>query len=125
MPAGAGDQQVGTQGFPTYLCDAQFGSDRFMPAPFLPNPSASVWQWSGKGEVPPFMLNSDIALVRDLAIGNKLEERGRPLCAFRFPLAKKCPASATLAKAGVYRDNNSAWLADFKKVLIIMVNKGT
>jgi hypothetical protein len=71
------------------------------------------------------MLNVDIALVRDLGIGNKLDKKtGLPLCTFNFPLVLKCPVSATLAKAGVYRENNSAWLADFKKVLIIMVTKG-
>jgi hypothetical protein len=87
--------------------------------------TTALWQWSGKGQVPPLMLNVDIALVRDLGIKNQLvKATGQPLCTFLFPVVLKCPASALLAKAGVYRENNSAWLADFKKVLLIMVKKG-
>ena len=108
MPAGKGDAQVGTLGFPTYLFGGLFGSGKFSLPPSLLDPLSTSWQWSGKGEVPPFMLNVDIAVVRDLGIGNKLEPKGRPLCSFRFPEQKKCPVSETLTKAGVYRKNNSA-----------------
>lgn len=67
------------------------------------------------------MLNVDIGLVRDLE--NK-QNAGKPLCSFRFPEQKKCPVAVTSSKAEFYKENNSAWLADFKKVLIIMLKKG-
>ena len=122
VPAG-GDPEIGTLGFPTYLFGGKFGAGKFSLAPYLLSPLSKIWQWSGSGEVPPLMLNVDIALVRNLE-GGKLTDKGKPLCTFRFPEQKRCPAASTLSKAGLYRENNSAWLVDFKKVLIAMLKKG-
>ena len=78
----------------------------------------------GGGGVPLFMLNADIALVRDLGVENDLQADGRALCTFRNPVETRCPLSETLTAAGVYRNNNAAWLADFKDALNIMIEKG-
>ena len=64
-----------------------------------------------------FMLNVDVALVRDLGDFSFLPE-----CNFKAP--KQCPLATTLSKTGVYRNNNLIWLADFKAVLVSMLNKG-
>ena len=78
----------------------------------------------GGGGVPLIMLNADIALVRDLGVDNDLQSDGRALCTFRQPLATRCPLSETLTSAGIYRNDNAAWLADFKEALNIMLEKG-
>ena len=98
-------------------------TSKFAVLPYIFNPLITGWQWSGVGDVPPFMLNADIAIVRDLGNG-KLDQNGKPLCSFRFPQFKKCPLASTLNKAGEYRDNNDLWLADFKIVLLKMLKKG-
>jgi hypothetical protein len=64
-----------------------------------------------------FMLNVDVALARDLEGLHFL-----PDCKFHSP--NRCPVAATLTKAGLYRNNNLAWLEDFKKVLVRMLDKG-
>jgi hypothetical protein len=124
VPAGDGDPQFGTVGFPTYLFGGKAGSGKFSSPPRRVDPQRSGWQWTGKTDDPPFMLNVDIGLVRDLGIGNQVEPDGRPLCAFRFPEQKKCPVAETFHKAEFYKENNTAWLADFKRVLLIMLKKG-
>jgi hypothetical protein len=68
------------------------------------------------------MLTVDIAIARDL--GNGGLSGVTATCAFRFPEANRCPLAETLTKAGVYRNNNDEWLRDFKRVLIVMVEKG-
>ena len=67
------------------------------------------------------MINVDMALVRDLN-GRLLDSSAT--CVFRTGSTRSCPLAETLTKAGVYRNNNNVWLADFKKVLIVMVEKG-
>ena len=92
---------------------------------------SNLFQWirgngggGGGGGVPLFMLNADIALVRDLGVENDLQADGRALCTFRNPIANRCPLSETLTSAGIYRNNNAVWLADFKDALNIMIEKG-
>jgi hypothetical protein len=64
-----------------------------------------------------FMLNVDVALVRDV------QEFGfLPECTFHQP--NRCPLADTLSKTGVYRNNNMEWLHDFKDVLNRMLSKG-
>jgi hypothetical protein len=64
-----------------------------------------------------FMLNVDVALVRDIQAFGFLPE-----CTFHQP--NRCPLADTLSKTGVYRDNNFEWLNDFKEVLNRMLSKG-
>ena len=84
--------------------------------------STGARQWS-RGSVNPalMMLNVDIGLARDLQ--GRLTG-SRATCVFRTGSRSSCPLAETLTKAGVYRNNNDVWLADFKKVLIVMVEKG-
>ena len=71
------------------------------------------------------MLNADIAIVRDLGIENDLDGNGRVQCSFRNnPFPRRCPIASTLTKAAVYRNDNAAWLADFKAALKMMLEKG-
>jgi hypothetical protein len=70
--------------------------------------------------IPPrriFMLNVDIGLVRDMDGFGFL-----PACKFKGP--NMCPIASTLTKVGMYRNDNLAWLNDFKKVLVRMLEKG-
>lgn len=84
-------------------------TDQPTPAPAVPNNG------------PHIMLNTDIALVRDLT-DNIDTETGEPSCSFRG--GGRCPLAAqTLAQAGVYRANNDIWLADFKAAFVKMINK--
>jgi len=76
----------------------------------------------GGGQGGLFMLNADIAIVRDF--DDSLDVGGEVSCTFRFPVEDRCPLAATLTKAGVYRNNNDEWLDDFKEVLILMLEKG-
>jgi hypothetical protein len=91
---------------------------------------SNQFQWirggggGGGAGVPLIMLNADIAIVRDLGVDNDLQSDGRALCTFRQPLATRCPLSETLTSAGIYRNDNAAWLADFKEALNIMLEKG-
>jgi hypothetical protein len=64
-----------------------------------------------------FMLNVDIALVRDLADLGFL-----PDCTFHLP--KRCPIADSLSTTGLYRNDNLLWLSDFKRVLVRMLGKG-
>ena len=83
--------------------------------------STGATQWIRAAGSPLMMLNVDIAVARDL---NGRLSGSTSRCIFRPNASKSCPLADTLTKAGVYRNNNDAWLADFKKVLIIMVEKG-
>jgi hypothetical protein len=83
-------------------------------------PSGKVqWIRDAGAEIPIFMLNVDIALVRDLS-----EEDFFTACKFKSPIKSRCPAAETLTKAGVYRDDNELWLRDFREVLLMMLEKG-
>jgi hypothetical protein len=82
------------------------------------------WIPSAHSSTPPFMLNADIAIVRDLGVQDNVEPSGFATCTFRFPKASMCPLASTLSKAGEYRENNLKWLKDFKKVLYLMLDKG-
>jgi hypothetical protein len=89
----------------------------------------SLQRGGGGGGGRIFMLNADIAIVRDLEgaddNGNVyLEQDGEANCSFRFPRTNRCPLAATLSKAGIYRSNNSVWLGDFKAAMTIMLEKG-
>jgi len=78
-------------------------------------------QWIRDDGVPPrriFMLNVDIALVRDLK-----GFRFLPDCKFKAP-ENMCPIASTLTKVGMYRNDNLTWLNDFKRVLVRMLEKG-
>ena len=81
----------------------------------------NLWQWKDASETL-IMLNADIGLVRDL--DNKLVGNGQPTCAFNFTVTTGCPLAATLEQAGLYRNNNTAWLHEFKGALVIMLEKG-
>jgi hypothetical protein len=71
------------------------------------------------------MLNADMALVRDLGTENDLDANGRVQCSFKNnPFPRRCPIASTLTKAAVYRNDNAAWLNDFKAALKIMLEKG-
>ena len=83
--------------------------------------STGARQWSRGAGSPLVMLNVDIAVVRDLQ--GRLTG-SRATCVFRQNTFSSCPLAETLTKAGVYRNDNAVWLADFKKVLIVMVEKG-
>jgi hypothetical protein len=77
-------------------------------------------KWNLDAGTPPrqrFMLNVDIALVRDLAGLGFL-----PDCTFHSP--NRCPIADTLSKTGVYRNDNLLWLSDFKRVILRMLGKG-
>jgi hypothetical protein len=83
----------------------------------LPN---GLVQWIVDAGTPPrqmFMLNVDVALVRDTQDLGFL-----PDCTFHAP--NRCPLADTLTKTGEYREDNSQWLSDFKKVLVRMLGKG-
>lgn len=87
-------------------------------------PIPDVFQWvRGGGGNQIFMLNADIAIVRDLS-GGFIEADGEANCQFRFPQASRCPLADTLTKAGIYRSNNFEWLTDFKSAMTIMLEKG-
>jgi hypothetical protein len=81
-------------------------------------------QWVFAGTNSSLMLNADIALVRDLGIENDLDSTGRAHCTFRLPPSKRCPIASTLTQATIYRNDNDAWISDFKSALIIMLDKG-
>jgi hypothetical protein len=83
--------------------------------------SSNAVQWTQGAGSPLLMLTVDIALARDLE-NNLLGVTAT--CDFRFPVANRCPLAETLTKAGVYRNNNDEWVKDFKRVLIVMVEKG-
>jgi hypothetical protein len=64
-----------------------------------------------------FMLNVDVALVRDTQDFGFL-----PDCKFHSP--NRCPLADTMSKVGMYRNDNVKWLTDFKRVLVRMLGKG-
>ncbi|KAI2500768.1 peroxidase [Fragilaria crotonensis] len=84
--------------------------------------------FDSSGTTRPFMMNTDMAIIRDFEAGGTqhLFPDGRVDCLIkdRTTSYKRCPASETLAQAGIYRDSNAVWLSDFKKVLITMLEKG-
>ena len=69
-----------------------------------------------------------MSVIRDFEGGESqhLFDSGKVNCLIMDTLKteKRCPVAGTLAKAGLYRDNNSLWLSDFRKVLISMLQKG-
>jgi hypothetical protein len=82
----------------------------------------NFWQWENVDGL--FMLNVDIALVRDM--DNRITGNGEPECEMNSgsPIAARCPLAVTLNQAGEYRNNNAAWLDDFKAALTTMLRKG-
>merc|ERR1712071_462778 len=75
----------------------------------------------GGGGSPKIMLHGDIALVR--TFGNELNrETGEVSCNFENNNA--CPAASTLPLMGIYRNDNTLWLDDFKAVLEKMLVHG-
>jgi metal-sulfur cluster biosynthetic enzyme len=71
------------------------------------------------------MLNTDIAIVRDLGTAKDLDAEGHAKCSFKNnPFPRRCPIASTLTKAAEYRDDDVAWLNDFKVALKIMLEKG-
>jgi hypothetical protein len=82
--------------------------------------SNGLVQWIVDEGSPPrqiFMLNVDLALVRDTQDFGFI-----PDCTFHEP--KRCPLADTLTRTGIYRDDNMLWLRDFKRVLVRMLAKG-
>ena len=74
------------------------------------------------------MTNADMSVIRDFEGGGSqhLSDDDDVNCLImdQFTSTNRCPVAMTLAKAGLYRDNNTIWLSDFRKVLIAMVKKG-
>ena len=74
------------------------------------------------------MMHSDMAIIRDLEADGiqHIRSDGRVDCTIKDQITQvsRCPAAATLAQAGVYRDNNAVWLSDFRRVLTTMLQKG-
>ena len=72
------------------------------------------------------MMNTDMAIIRDLDGGHLFGPDAEADCTIKdeWTSVDRCPVAATLEKAGLYRDNNALWLSDFKKVMIIMLEKG-
>lgn len=94
----------------------------------MPTELPNRWQWEGfPGGRRVIMLNSDLALVRQLDNGN-LEESGRVSCQFvtRAPGNNPCPASRELLFGPMvrYRNDNMAFLVDFRDAMIKMTNVG-
>jgi Peroxidase/PT repeat len=85
--------------------------------PGIPNRN----QWSGGENTTTnesFMLNSDIAFVRDFA--GFIDKNGRVSCSFKGP--KACPAALkTIGFMSEYRENNTLWLEDFSVVYTFML----
>ena len=82
-------------------------------------------QWVHPVRHGSVMLNADIAVVRDLGIEDDLDADGRVQCSFRNdPFPRRCPIASTLTRAELYRNDNAAWLADFKIALKMMLEKG-
>ena len=84
--------------------------------------SNNFWQW--ENDDGQFMLNVDISLVRDM--DNLMTGNFEPLCEMNSgsPIAARCPLAVTLDQAGVYSNDNAAWLDDFKAALTTMLRKG-
>ena len=87
------------------------------------------FQWMRADQDPSivrnFMTNVDMALIRDFAVGDHLQDNGLVTCSmFHLPVASRCPVAETLTKAGVFRNNNLEWLEDFRAALVAMVEKG-
>ena len=71
-----------------------------------------------------FMLNADIAIVRDMS-GGFLAANGDANCTFSFQdPTQRCPLASTLSKAGEYRNNNSLFLSDFFIAFTKVLEKG-
>ena len=86
------------------------------------------FQWEGfPGGRRVMMLNSDIALVRQLDDGNK-QESGFVSCKFvsRAPGETVCPASRSVIfnEMVKYRNDNRVFLEDFREAMIKMTNVG-
>ena len=95
-----------------------------------PNPAvdAPIWkqpagspQW-GRDIAGLMMLNVDIGIARDL--DKNITGTSEASCEFPTGSVKSCPLAQTLTKASVYRNDNQAWLVDFKRVIQVMANKG-
>lgn len=86
------------------------------------------WEWE-RGTNPHFvMVNSDIALVRDLSA--HLQADGKvDTCQFRCN-RRNCPlpacphAAATIGIAAEYKFDNGLWLEEFEVAFKKMTNKG-
>lgn len=74
------------------------------------------------------MMPADMAIIRDFEAGGiqHILSDGKVDCTIKDQITKvnRCPAAETLARAGLYRDNNAVWLSDFRRVLTIMIQKG-
>jgi hypothetical protein len=86
------------------------------------------FQWEGfPGGRKVIMLNSDIALVRQLSDTNK-DESGFVSCKFvsRAPGETLCPASRGVIfnEMVKYRNDNMAFLEDFRDAMVKMTNVG-
>jgi hypothetical protein len=91
----------------------------------FPTPNRCEWE---RGTEPNHfvMVNSDMALVRDLTI---LDSEGKVDCQFRCNrpgcMANRCPhASLTIDIAAEYKHNNDIFLEDFEAALKKMLEKG-
>ena len=77
------------------------------------------FQWERRNLL---MMNSDIAIVRDLT--GRIDANGDVDCTFQVAnRGSRCPLAETLTKAGIYRDNNRAWLEDFQEAFQMMLEK--
>ncbi len=94
-----------------------------------------LWQWIRADEpfissnmIRPFMMHADMAIIRDFDAGgiHHILGDGRVDCTIQDGITKvnRCPAAETLAQAGLYSDDNTLWLTDFRKVLITLIQKG-
>ncbi|CAB9503274.1 Putative ascorbate peroxidase [Seminavis robusta] len=86
------------------------------------------WQWEGfPNGRRVVMLNSDVALVRQLDSAN-MEESGFVSCKFvsRAPGESVCPASRNIIFSEMvrYRNNNTVFLEDFRDAMVKMTNVG-
>ena len=73
-------------------------------------------------------MHSDMAIIRDIEAGGiqHMLGDGRVDCTIKDHIIQvsRCPAAATLAQAGLYRDINAVWLSDFRRILTNMIQKG-
>ena len=66
-------------------------------------------------------LNVDVALTHNL---DGHLSGSFATCALPAFSSNPCPVAGTMTKATAYRDDNVLWLNDFKRVLIVMMDKG-
>ena len=81
--------------------------------------SRECWQWVAgvtPGGVPaPFMLNADVALIRDI----QTDRTGRSACQFR-----ECVASPSAGIVEEYARDGNLWITEFARVWEKMVERG-